>query len=448
MNYLDIHIGIDDEDREIGGCTTHFATLLIVKFLGRFKSLKFIDYPNLVRLNPAIPWKTRGNGAVSIHIKVPENILDKVIDEIIAMHEEYSEAFRLGHGKEPGIVIVKGDIPSELTWLYRKAVSDVVALSIARKIAHDINAEVLVDGRGIVGALAAIGWFALEDDCTYELLLYRSRDMWGYERRVDSRSIRSIETNYQDIFSSYDYEEKRVIVTPRGPDPVLLGLRGENPETLLRAMNDLIIHEPISFWCIFRTNQGTNAHSYPRRISNLRPYQTCIVRGVVHSNPRIERGGHVVFHIRQESEVLRVITYKPSGLTSIARKLVPGDIVSVLGAIKMWSDGVLTLNAEELILERAVELYRAIAPRCPRCGGSMESLGKGKGFRCRKCKYRDPDAKKQLVRVRRDIDAGIYLGPPSSHKHLLKPYRRFGKENICRIKEPTGQWIGPLRISQ
>jgi len=28
-----------------------------------------MDYPYLVRLNPNIPWKTRGNGAVCIHFK-------------------------------------------------------------------------------------------------------------------------------------------------------------------------------------------------------------------------------------------------------------------------------------------------------------------------------------------------------------------------------------------
>ena len=56
-----LHIGIDDTDSVKGGCTTWLATE-IIKELSDFD---LIGSPRLVRLNPNVPWKTRGNGAVS-----------------------------------------------------------------------------------------------------------------------------------------------------------------------------------------------------------------------------------------------------------------------------------------------------------------------------------------------------------------------------------------------
>ena len=56
-----LHIGIDDTDSVNEGCTTWLATE-ITKELSDFD---LIGSPRLVRLNPNVPWKTRGNGAVS-----------------------------------------------------------------------------------------------------------------------------------------------------------------------------------------------------------------------------------------------------------------------------------------------------------------------------------------------------------------------------------------------
>ena len=58
-------IGVDDTDSLQGMCTTFLATE-IVRDLTRDHDL--IGYPRLVRLNPSIPWKTRGNGAVCIRV--------------------------------------------------------------------------------------------------------------------------------------------------------------------------------------------------------------------------------------------------------------------------------------------------------------------------------------------------------------------------------------------
>ena len=63
-----IHIGFDDTDSIAGRCTTNLAFKIVSK-LKNETGITFIDYPLLVRLNPNIPWKTRGNGAVCLRIK-------------------------------------------------------------------------------------------------------------------------------------------------------------------------------------------------------------------------------------------------------------------------------------------------------------------------------------------------------------------------------------------
>ena len=55
-------------------------------------------------------------------------------------------------------------------------------------------------------------------------------------------------------------ERRRVIITPRGPDPILLGIRGETPEIVKKAFEMVNPLEPVERWVIFRSNQGTDAH--------------------------------------------------------------------------------------------------------------------------------------------------------------------------------------------
>ena len=67
LNQKVMHIGLDDTDSTRKGCTTYITALLVEK-LERL-GVKFLDYPSLVRLNPNVPWKTRGNGALCLRLK-------------------------------------------------------------------------------------------------------------------------------------------------------------------------------------------------------------------------------------------------------------------------------------------------------------------------------------------------------------------------------------------
>ena len=71
-----VHLGLDDTDSEEGMCTTYLTTIILQKLLK--EEIEMLDYPNLIRLNPNIPWKTRGNAALCLRLKT--NNPNKAID--------------------------------------------------------------------------------------------------------------------------------------------------------------------------------------------------------------------------------------------------------------------------------------------------------------------------------------------------------------------------------
>ena len=73
-----LNIGFDDTDSIKGMCTT-FLAYKIVEMLKK-QNTEFLDFPKLIRFNPNIPWKTRGNGAVSLRIrtKSPSKIKNQI----------------------------------------------------------------------------------------------------------------------------------------------------------------------------------------------------------------------------------------------------------------------------------------------------------------------------------------------------------------------------------
>ena len=83
----------------------------------------------------------------------------------------------------------------------------------------------------------------------------------GTKRRVDEASIFEMEKlTAPYTFNNVDAEKGRVIITPRGPDPILFGIRGETPEVVKKAYEIVKPLEPVERWVIFRSNQGTDAH--------------------------------------------------------------------------------------------------------------------------------------------------------------------------------------------
>ena len=425
-----MHIGFDDTDSTRKGCTTYVAALLVdeLEKLG----MTFLDYPSLVRLNPNVPWKTRGNGALCLRIEYPENLEAQIKEHTVRLVEEHSDLN--WKGTDPGIVFLKTpEVPTEITTFAKKAITDIVTLKEAIQLIRKFGGEALGYNtqRGIIGALAAIGE-NLKEDHTYELIAYRTPENWGTKRRVDDESIFKMDETLQPLtFNNVDTEKNRVIITPRGPDPILFGIRGETPEIVKKAFSMVKPFEPVERWVIFRSNQGTDAHlTQIAALNQIQPYSTIIAKGVVSRNPEIIPLRHVIFAIKDDTEAVDCAAYEPTGaLRKVARELIMGDNVEVYGAVRKPSQGKpLTSNLEKInILKLAPKLLHQ-NPACPKCGKRLKSMGKGQGFRCEKCKARFGDITKVEMPLERELKTGLYVTSTRSQRHLTKPLRRYGLE--------------------
>jgi len=448
MASLAVHIGIDSVDSPHGGCTTHFASLLLVKLL-KEKRVRLIDYPNLVRLNPAVPWKTRGNGSVALRFMVEsESEARDIVEMAVSLLEEYLAGFSSGwemYGS-PSIAALVGDIPQILEWFSQKALYDIITLDLLERVLSKIRPQVLVwseKKRGLIGCLAGIGYRMLNTDYTYEIIAYRSQEYIGTPRRVEEASVVEMDRLFSDYtILNYDYEENRPLITPHGPDPVLLGIRGEDPHVLVKAFRVLKIDEPVPLAVIYRTNQHTDAHlKRVESLSEVYPYRSVVVRARVSKKPRRVQGGHVIFSISDGSSEVDVAAYQPTGwLRSVVELLEVGDEVEVMGVVRpMSSRHGLTINLEKLHVIDVKPKIVLENPRCPVCGARMTSAGHGKGFKCQKCGFRSRELSKVQVVVERELKPGWYEPPPRAFKHLMKPLKRFGKEksSFPQIFEPS-----------
>ena len=127
---MKLWIGIDDTDSRKGMCTTYLATIMIER-LEKEKVGKLIGFPRLIRLNPTIPYKTRGNCAVSFLLEVDDGKRDEVIDIARDVVEEYAELE--DENTNPGVVFVddESEAMDYLSKYALKVVRDVVSLDTA-----------------------------------------------------------------------------------------------------------------------------------------------------------------------------------------------------------------------------------------------------------------------------------------------------------------------------
>ncbi len=431
---IKLHIGFDDIDSPFGGCTTHFTAQLLVKWI-RERNIKLFDYPNLIRLNPAVPWKTRGNGSLVLRILVDdfEEARDLFEEAVV---EAYEYVGKYSHPEsQPAVIAYIGELTPRIKWFGEKALTDLIPLTLLERILEKHRERILyreVKGkRGLIGGLAGIGYRMIDRDYTYELIAYRSNEYIGKPRQVDPSSVKVMDEKTKPYtFLNYDPRTGKPLITPHGPDPVLLGIRGEDPEVLVKAYNYLRINEPVPLRMIYRTNQHTDAHLRRRKIREAYIYTGAIIRGIVYSKPKRIRGGHIVFRIRDETGVIDAAAYEPTkDFRRIVEKLAIGDIVEVYGVVRPQSSrhGP-TLNIEKIRVVAVKPLIVLENPICPRCGVRMKSMGRGKGYKCPKCGYRDPKARKIIRYLDRDLEPGLYEPPPSAFKHLMKPILRIGRE--------------------
>lgn len=430
MKQKTLHIGLDDTDSTRKGCTTYIAALLVEKLTKI--GATFTDYPGLVRLNPNVPWKTRGNGSLCLRINYDEESERSIKETVISEVEEHSDLAQ--RGTDPGIVFLNAaKIPRKIRVFARNTITGISKLKDALELVREYEGEALAfkEGRGVIGALAAIGE-TFQSDHTYEVIAYRTPENCGKKRKVDEKSIYEMDRATSSFtFNNVDAEKRRVIITPRGPDPILFGIRGENPEAVKEAFRMVKTLEPVERWVIFRTNQGTDAHlERVNGLGQIKPYSSVIARSTVFSNPEIIRGRHVIFSINDDSSRVDCAAYEPTGnLRAAARQLIAGDKLDVYGGVRPPSKGrSLTINLEKFRLIKLAPKVFYRNPICLKCGARLKSMGRNQGFRCDKCRRRYPSFEKVAVKLDRDITKDLYITSTRSQRHLTKPSERYGRE--------------------
>ncbi|AEH59939.1 domain of unknown function DUF1743 [Methanosalsum zhilinae DSM 4017] len=413
-------IGIDDTDSRDGMCTTYLCSLLSEE-LERYG--KITDDLLLIRLNPTVPYKTRGNAAVAIAIDTdaPDMVKKHVTERVRTL------ACLENDTTNPGIVFVSDEM-SELSrnplgLFFKKAVKEIITVNEAEELIRKLNLQSkgFKNRRGLIGALAACGAMLNSGwDHTYEYITYRKQEKWGSPRMVDSSSIFSADKKtYPMTWDNVDILNQQVVCVPRSPDPVLYGIRGSVQEEVIRCAS-MIRSEPFERSALYKTNQGTDMHIIQEdSISQMQDMHSYSLMCTVISVPETIQGGHVIFSVSDKHDhELKCAAYEPTkNFRELVRELIPGDVIRIYGSM---ING--TLNTEKLEIISMIQTYEYKNPACPVCHKSMESAGKGQGYRCRKC--RTQAESKIQVEICRNIHPGLYEVPPCARRHLAKPLIR------------------------
>jgi len=364
----------------------------------------------LVRLNPNVTFKTRGNAAIALDV---DGDPDRAFSLACAIVEELAD-FSC-EKTNPGVVVVdRRPDPA----FYRKAVTDFCEIDDAVRVLDAAGAwyRGWKNRRGLIGATAAVS--SVFADTTYEILAYRDPARWGTPREVDKESLFAAEeATFPHTWDTVDVANQVVVCVPHTPDPVLFGIRGES-QSWVMAARFFIRSEKPAFEQIWVTNQGTDAHLISGTCGALREGLSYRVRGVVTGRPSTGAGGHVSFVIRDCDAEVRCMAYEPTkNFRDIVRELVPGDEIVAVGSYKKGS-----INLEKMCLVVPARDILTRAPLCTACSKRMTSDGKGKGFKCRKCGAHAMYP--EMQESPRMLTAGWYEVPPTARRHLAKPLCR------------------------
>jgi tRNA(Ile2)-agmatinylcytidine synthase len=384
--------GIDDTDSSRGWCTTYLAYRIAVDL---HPDVRVLPYPRLVRLNPNIPFKTRGNAAVCLEIEAPD--LDVAFERICGKVEELSD---VEGGANSGLVVLE-DVSKARTFgpLYQRALAGVVSPHAVRRLLRSSGARSfeLGNGMGLVGAASSIG-FDPDFDHTYELIAYRQRKYWGTGRAVDSSTVREMDAKtFPHTFNNYDYQKRKVLIAPHGPDPVFAGVRGDSPEMVIRAFGLLGHEEPLEGHMVYLTNQHTDAHL--RGELRWKVFSSGWLYGIVEA-VSTGAGGHVFVTLLVDGDRRVAAAYEPTGdLRRAAKLLRPGDQIRAFGGVR-----------------KGTPLHPPIL--------NMEKF--------------------QLVKHREGggLPKGTFISSPRANRHLTKPLIRYDREDFTKAGEADG-WLEP-----
>lgn len=87
-----------------------------------------------------------------------------------------------------------------------------------------------------------------------------------------------------------DLINRLVVCVPHSADPVLFGIRGENPAIVTEAAS-LIKSEPVERFAVYRTNQGTDMHLLSAaNAAEIRDMHSYRLEGMVSAFPKTMEG--------------------------------------------------------------------------------------------------------------------------------------------------------------
>jgi tRNA(Ile2)-agmatinylcytidine synthase len=413
------HIGVDSTDSAtLGMCTTYLGAVLLEKFSEL--PLDLISPPELVRLNPNVPWKTRGNGAVCLRYEGPEGLWDEIL--FILENTIWNMSVFEDPQTNPGCVVLEGEVPDDLRRIYHRALHEILDLEEVREVGH--SADAVMKGwkneRGLIGALAAVG--ADLSEHTYETILYRPGGIKDRDRKVVKSSLREASLSYPSTFFNVDDRGEPVCI-PHSPCPVILGIRGTDPSDCLNALK-MVKAEGFERWVLWKTNQHTDAHIEKiEDISDLQAFSSVTAKVIVRSSPEYLDGGHLFFEVGDGAGNTAVCAaYEPTkGFRKRLAELVPGDKIRVWGSVRSGDVPEATINLEKVEVLDLAEMVTTFNPRCPECGGPTGSMGSGQGLRCKKCGYRGTEMVPVERTVERTISPGLMEPPPEAWRHLFRP---------------------------
>jgi tRNA(Ile2)-agmatinylcytidine synthase len=401
-----MRIGIDDTDSPAGMCTTYLAAVLVSRLE---KAGIAVNEARLIRLNPNVIYKTRGNAAICLDAGG-----DPVSAFAVACQAVDELAELDGEETNPGVVVVD-DPPAPA--FYWQAVKDFCTLDEAISVLEAAGARYRgwKNCRGLIGATAAV--CAELPDATFELLAYRDPENRG-PRFIDRESFFAADAaTTPHTWDTVDYASDLVVCVPHTPDPVLYGIRGESAAWVREAACHVKTEEPV-LTQVFVTNQGTDVHLRQGRIGDLREGRSYLVEGTVASPPVTGTGGHTSFLLADEEVSVTCMAYEPTkGFRETVRQLRPGDRVRVAGSAKGGS-----INLEKIEVAWLAPDIATRPPLCPSCGRRMKSAGAGQGWRCRRCRLstRTPET----IETPRLLSPGWYEVPSCARRHLARPLIR------------------------
>jgi tRNA(Ile2)-agmatinylcytidine synthase len=404
---------------------------------------EIIGFPRLVRLNPNIPWKTRGNGALCLCVGKKAGTRQQKIGEINGddvfcspfLTKELDEndrdflyetvrdiikkqAHTNDDNTNPGFVML---LERPTLDFYKKSVTGLVSLDEVLQILQMLRArfEGYKNRRGLIGATAATAWEP--GDRTFEVIAYRLAKRWGTKRVTDPESVKKLDAMFLSTFDNYDYRNHHNRIVPNSPCPILFGIRGDNIEELIESIK-MVKSEPIDSWLVFESNQGTDDHLQEKQINQIQPFESVIVTGEVIETPWTIQGGHVLFNLTDGTGTIPCAAYEPTKeFRAIIRGLHVGDVVTAFGGVR---EHPLTVNLEKIFIKKLIKVWiKTENPVCPMCGKHMKSKGAKEGYKCSRCKTKST---KQVIREQsRSVRQGFFEAPVCARRHLSKPLKRL-----------------------